>query len=67
VFRTAVSAGSDAGGFDVVDVNRTVRAIISLGWTVCGGIGSRVSTNPRSWPIATRGLAQRMVGVKVPD
>jgi AcrR family transcriptional regulator len=67
VFRTAVNAGIDTGDFDVVDENRTVRAIISLGVDLVRWYRLEGADKPDELADSYARLAQRMVGVKVPD
>jgi AcrR family transcriptional regulator len=64
VFRTAVAWGVDAGVFDVEDVNRAVRAIISLGVDLVRWYRLDGPDSPEALADEYAGLALRMLGTR---
>jgi AcrR family transcriptional regulator len=67
VFRSAVSAGIDTGDFDVSDINRAVRAIISIGVDIVRWYRLDGTEKPEEVADSYARLAQRMLGVNIPD
>jgi AcrR family transcriptional regulator len=67
VFRSAVSAGIDAGDFDVEDATRLVRAIMSLAVDLVRWYRLEGTDQPDELGDSYARLAQRMLGVKVRD
>jgi AcrR family transcriptional regulator len=67
VFRSAVSAGIDTGDFDVSDVSGAVHAILSLGIDVVRWYRVDGAQTPDELADSYTRLAQRMLGLKVPD
>ncbi|GAA5062026.1 AcrR family transcriptional regulator [Thermocatellispora tengchongensis] len=64
VFRFAVSRGVAAGVFDVDDVNRVVRAILSLGVDLVRWYRLDGADSPDKLAEVYAGLALRMLGVR---
>jgi AcrR family transcriptional regulator len=64
VFRFAVSRGAAAGVFDVDDVNRTARAILSLGVDLVRWYRLDGTDSPERLAEVYAGLALRMLGVQ---
>jgi AcrR family transcriptional regulator len=68
VFRAAVTAGIDAGDFDVdEDVTRLVRAIMSLGVDLVRWYRLEGTDKPDELADSYAGLVQRMLGARVGD
>jgi hypothetical protein len=63
VFRFAVSRGVAAGVFDVDDVNRVARAILSLGVDLVRWYRLDGADSPEKLGEVYAGLALRMLGV----
>src|SRR5882757_1682078 len=63
MFRVAVSRGLAAGLFDVDDVDRTLRAMLSLGVDLARWYRLDGATSPESLADAYAELALRMLGV----
>lgn len=66
VFRSAVQQGVDAGVFDVADVNRAVRAIISLGVDLVRWYRLDGPDSPEALAEEYAELALRMLGTRRP-
>jgi hypothetical protein len=64
VFRSAVSRGVAAGVFDVDDVNRAARAILSLGVDLVRWYRLDGPDSPEKLADVYAGLALRMLGVQ---
>jgi AcrR family transcriptional regulator len=67
VFRSAVTAGINAGDFDVEDVTRVVRAIMSLGVDLVRWYRLEGTDQPDELADSYARLVQRMLGLKVRD
>lgn len=64
VFRGAISRGVDAGVFEVADVNRTARAIISLGVDLVRWYRLEGADSPDDLAAEYAELALRMLGAR---
>jgi len=67
VFRSAVCAGIESGDFDVEDVTRLVRAIISLGVDLVRWYRLEGTDQPDELADSYARLVQRMLGLKIHD